>query len=256
MKPRALALLAALFCAPAFLRAQTISPADGGKTIENLKKKYASGGQKPEAAARSPEAPAAPNSKISIVDIEDMLVRTGCKISPEDTSDLAPSLKGKYGLAVCRGERGEMQQVLLVPESVSPGQQLVFGSIRGDAGNPGFKLLHARLVDHYFVIQFDKQTQYLDLLKQEKGSAFHLAGLYTDGDLSRFEDIGIFKDALKNYAGVNKDSEIMFRISELTAKAAGGKPYLVEARKLRDTWIVILAVDGNVSQVWPERKKT
>lgn len=56
MKPLAAALLFLLACSAASLRAQVAVPVDGD-SLKELKKKYANGGQKPE-ASKEPKAPA------------------------------------------------------------------------------------------------------------------------------------------------------------------------------------------------------
>lgn len=250
MKPLVLAALSALVFSAGVLQAQVTK--ETTDSLKDLKKKYAAGGQKPAAAA---EAPANPDSaEMTVADLEALLLKvSGCRKNPDDTAQLSADLKGKYSLVSCHDEIEGWRQVVLVPKAVSPNRQLQYGSM------VGHKLLRARLVDHYLVLQFDKQVQYLDLLKQEKDlsgkdTGFALAGFVADQSLSRFEDVGIFKDALKNYAGVAESSELQAKIADLAAKAAGGKRYRLQASKPKDSWVVIVTSDGSLIQVWPESK--
>lgn len=249
MKPLVLAVLSVLVCAPALLRAQPAPPLDDGERLDvvKLKKKYAKGGQKPEVPAVSAVKT---DGGMSIADLEALLLEApGCKKNSDDTAQLAADLKGKYGLVSCRDAAKGLQQIVLVPQDVVRQQQLTYGS----AGE--VKLLRARFVDHYLVLEFDKQVQYLDLLKQDKGAAgFALSGLVVNQDLARFEDMVIFKDALKNYGGVKADSELLSTVSALTVKAVGSKPYRIEASNINDALVVVVTSEGGVFQIWPEKK--
>lgn len=248
MKPLVPALLSLLLCSAVSSRAQVATePSD---SLKELKKKYADGGQKPAAET----APIPPGEGMPIADLEALLLRAAdCAKNPEDTAQLADGLKAKYGLVVCRNDIDGLKAIVLVPKSASaPGQQLQYGSV------VGAKLLHARLVDHYLVLQFDKQVQYLDLLKQDKGpdgkeSGFSLAGFFADDSASRFEDAGIFIDALKTYAGV-RDQELLSKVPGLTAKIVNGKRFSLSASRIKGDWTVVVTSGGEASLVWPQKK--
>lgn len=247
MKPLVLSFLSVLLCARGLLQAQTISPTDGGKTIEDLKKKYANGGQKPSAPSAVPaaQASAPQDGGMSIADLEALLLKSPeCRKNPDDAAQLAADRKGKYGIISCRDAVDGWRQIVLVPKGDARDQQLVYSSV------DGHKLLRARLVDHYVVLQYDTQVQYLDM-----DGAYQLEGLVADQTFSRFEDMVIFKDALKNYGGVKEDSELLVKVSALTMKAVGNKQFRIEASRIKDSWAVVVYSEGSVFQVWPEKKK-
>lgn len=244
MKPLVLSLFSALV-AIAPLRAQTVA---------ELKKKYAQGGQKAELAPAGVPAPIASAPEITIAEIEKLLLQDpSCKKG--DATQLNAGLKDSFGLVSCLDPIDGVRAIVLVPQSVAPSRQLMYGSV------VGFKLLTARLVDHYLVVEFDKQQQYLDLLKQGMDPAtgkeygFKLAGYVQDDRLAGFEDVVLFKDALKNYGGVGASSEMLAKLEGLIAKLAGGKPYRLTAGKAKGEWIVTVASDGNVALVWPEKSR-
>lgn len=244
MKPLVLAVLSAL-AAIVPLRAQTVA---------ELKKKYAQGGQKAELAPAGVPAPIASAPDITIAEIEKLLLQDpSCKKG--DTTQLKAGLKDSFGLVSCLDPIDGVRAIVLVPKEFSPSRQLMYGSV------VGFKLLNARLVDHYLVVQFDKQQQYLDLLKQGvdpatgKDYGFKLAGYVQDDTLAAFEDVVIFKDALKNYGGVGASSEMLAKIEGLTAKLTGGKPYRLRAARVKGEWVVTVTSDGNVALVWPEKSR-
>jgi len=260
MKPLVPALLSLLLCSAVPLRAQVATePSD---SLKDLKKKYASGGQKPEAPKGSPAtesgapapapiggAPVREDKGMPIGELEALLLRAlDCKKNPADTAEIAPALKGKYSVIACDDPIDGLVQIILVPKSAAvPGQQLKYGSVR-DA-----KLLRARIVDHYLVLQFDNQIQYLDLLKEDQGS-FALSGFVAQDALSRFEDMVIFKDALKNYGGVAEKSEMLAGLDEGVARAVGSKRHGLEASKIRGEWVVVAKSQGNFFQIWPKSK--
>ncbi len=264
MKPLVPAFLALLLCSAVSLRAQVVTtPSD---SLKDLKKKYASGGQKPEAPKGSPAAPPAAETGapapapiggapvkedkgMSIGELEALLLRAlDCKKNPADTAEIAPALKGKYGVVACADPIDGLVQIILVPKSASvPGQQLRYASVGG------LKLLRARIVDHYLVLQFDNQVQYLDLLREDQGS-FALSGFVAQESISRFEDMVIFKDALKNYGGVPAGSEMLAGLDEGVARAVGSKRHGLEASKVRGDWVVVAKSQGNFFQIWPKAK--
>ena len=264
MKPLVPALLALVLCSAVSLRAQvTTEPSD---SLKDLKKKYAAGGQKPEAPKGAPVAPPATESGapapapiggapvredkgMPVGEIEALLLRSpDCKKNPDDTAQISRDLKGKYAIVSCRSEIDGLLQIILVPKSASvPGQQLSYGNASG------LKLLRARIVDHYLVLQFDKQIQYLDLIKEENGG-FAFSGYMAEDRLMKFEDMVIFKDALKNYGGVAENSEMLAALDEGVARAVGSKRHGLEASKVRGEWVVVAKSQGIFFPIWPKAK--
>jgi hypothetical protein len=242
MKPLAGLAVLALLCASVPARAQD---------LKSLKEKYAKGGQKAPAAPE-PGPEAVPNpAELTIADIENHILQSpDCMKNSDETAEIAPALKGKYGLVACHDVYNGWSQILLVPKTpANPSRQLQYASV------PGYKLLRARIADHYLVLVFDKQTQYLDLLKEEKaGAGFGLAGIVADGELTRFEDMAAFKDALKTYGDVKADSDLMAKIEGLASKAVGKRPHRLSARKINGSWFVYALSEGEFFQVWPEKK--
>lgn len=264
MKPLVPALLALLMCSAVSIRAQVATePSD---SLKDLKKKYGSGGQKPETPKGAPAAPPATETGapapapiggapvredkgMPIGELEALLLRAlDCKKNPADTAEIAPALKGKYGVIACADPIDGLVQIILVPKSAAvPGQQLRYGSTQG------LKLLRARIVDHYLALQFDKQIQYLDLAKEDDGG-FALSGYIADDRFMKFEDMVIFKDALKNYGGVAASSEMLAALDEGVARAVGSKRHGLEASKIRGEWVVVAKSQGNFFQIWPKAK--
>lgn len=195
-----------------------------------------------------------PEGGVSIADLENLLLKSPeCKKNPDDTKDLASGLKGKYGIIACNSPIDGLQQIILVPKSAStPGQQLRYGNV------PGFKLLRARFYDHYLVLQFDKQVQYLDLLKQDqdggKDSGFALSGFVADKNASKFGDSMAFVDAIKNYIpGV--PSGAFTEVPKRVAAALGNKPYNLTGAYAKEVFVVNVTSGGETFMVWPEVKK-
>lgn len=247
---------ALLLCSAVSLRAQVVTvPSD---SLKDLKKKYANGGQKPviNEAPATETAPVPGFPGMPVADIEALLLKSPeCRKDPAATADLAAGLKGKYALIFCRNEIDGLQAILLVPRSDSvPGQQLRYASFQGN------KLVGARLVDHYFVIEFDKQTQYLDMIRTEKDpvsdhEGFAIAGFVVDGNFSHFEDMGIFIDALKRYGGV-RDQDLLTKVPPTTARIVNGKRYRMTAGKVKGEWVITVTHNGGqYDTVWPQKKQ-
>lgn len=251
MKPLVPAVLSLLLCSAVPLRAQVAAP-ETADSLKDLKKKYAKGGQKPDIkeAAAAETAPIPDGTGMPIADLEKLLLKSPeCRKNPEDTAQLAAELKGKYGLVTCMSAIDGLLAIVLVPPSTAvPGQQLRYGSM------PGVKLVGARLVEHYLVVQFDSQTQYLDMLKSDEGG-FALAGYLTVDHVSRFEDMAIFIDALKQYGGV-RNQELLSKVPASTAKLVNGKPFRMSAAKIRGEWVITVTHNaGQIDVVWPEKTK-
>ena len=227
MKPLALAaLLVASGCAPASRRPDPGVPAIADKPLVEMDVEQA-------AAA--------------------MRALPGCKQTPESVAKLDPKLKGRFGLVACYDEIDGWHEILLVPAEFSAERQLVY------KGVPGYKLVGARLLDHYLVLEFDKQQQYLDLLKWGKNplygtEEFKLAGFVGEDRVDFFEDLAIFQDALRAYAGEAEGSELLRRLPELSAKIAGGKRFRIQGTKSGGAWSLSEASDGSVNLLWPPEK--
>ncbi len=195
----------------------------------------------------------------SIADLETLALKSSdCKKNPDDTKDLAPDLKGKYGIIACNSATEGWYQLILVPKTAStPNQQLQYGSV------PGYKLQRARFYDHYLILQFDKQVQYLDLLKQDKDangkeSGFALAGFIADKNASKFTDVQAFVDALKNYMGIaagSADAGAFTAVPANLKTALGNKPYGLTGAFAKGALVVHVSSGGDSFMIWPKVTK-
>lgn len=202
----------------------------------------------PALAASSTQAPPPQGREMSIAELEALLLKVQyCEKNPRDTAELAPDLKGKVGLVTCRKDPANPEAFVLVPKSVRPEQQLMY------AGQAGLKFLGARFVDHYLVLQFDKQIHYLDLRKPTP-NGFSPAGYAVGGDLDQFSDFGAFSHALKTFSGVKADSKLLTQLPALISKVAGSESYRLGAREHQGEWYVVVATKIGATRVWPEMK--
>lgn len=194
---------------------------------------------------------------MTIAELESLLLRLpDCKKNPDDVKDLADSLKGKYGIVSCINDVDGLQQIVLVPKSDSvPGQQLKYGNVQG------LKLLRARFFDHYLVLVFDKQVQYLDLLKNEKDAegkegGFSVAGFIAEKNPSKFVDAGAFSDALRNYLELKgEDAGAIAEVPKRVARVLAGKPYNLSGQMAgspKAVFVVTAVSGGLVYNLWPE----
>ncbi|MDD5302791.1 MAG: hypothetical protein PHS14_06735 [Elusimicrobia bacterium] len=200
--------------------------------------------------------PTTPDGGMSIADLETLLLKNpGCTKNPDDTKDLASGLKGQYGVIACSDPRDGLQQIVLVPKSdQNPAQQLKYGNVTG------FKLLRARFYDHYLVLQFDKQQQYLDLLKQDKDgdgkeTGFAMSGFVADKNASKFSDALAFVDALKNYMGIktgSPDAGAFAEVPKRVAQVLGSKPYNLTGAFAKDVLVVVATSGGDPYNIWPK----
>ncbi|UPT73011.1 MAG: hypothetical protein M0D55_14045 [Elusimicrobiota bacterium] len=192
---------------------------------------------------------------IAIADLEALLLKSPeCKKNPDDTKDLAANLKGKYGIISCTSEIEGTQQIILVPKSdANPSQQLKYGN--STSGGQTYKLLRARFADHYLVLVFDKQVQYLDLLKQAEGG-FALAGFVADKNASKFQDVVIFVDALKHYMALTgADTGALTAVPERLRAAVGSKAYSLTGAYANGALIVTVTSGGETFSIWPKVTK-
>jgi len=188
---------------------------------------------------------------MTIAELESLLLRSSdCKKNPDDVKDLADGLKGKYGIVSCTTEVEGLQQIVLVPKSDAvPGQQLKYGNVQD------LKLQRARFFDHYLVLVFDKQIQYLDLLKTDKEGAFSVAGFIAEKNASKFVDVGPFIDALKNYMSLKgEDAGAIAEVPARVARVLGGKAYNLSgqiAGSPKAVFVVTAMSGGLVYNLWP-----
>jgi len=240
-----------------------VSVPSRAQDVQKLKEKYGKGGQKPAAApplGPDLEAPAASGPR-TVAEIEEILVKSrGCVKNPEETAELAPALKGKYSLVTCENDdprvppKDRMRKTLIAAdnEAVPPGGTLGYGHV------PEMDLIRARLVDHYLVLAFERQVQYLDLLKLDENSSglktFKVAGVVVGEQYSRFTDAKALKHALTVQGGLKADSELASKIEGLTKKAVGDRPHMLNAAKSLGAWIIVAVSNGEVFHVWPEKK--
>lgn len=216
----------------------------------------APGDGNPGGGAPGGGSPTTPEGGMSIADLEALLLKSpNCKKNPDDTKELASGLKGKYGVVSCLSPIDGLQQIVLVPKTAStPNQQLVYGN------SQGFKLLRARFFDHYLVLQFDKQQQYLDLLKQDKGgdgkdSGFALSGFVSEKNASKFSDARALVDALKNYMGIaagSADAEAFTEVPKRVAQVLAGKPYGLTGAFAKEALVVVATSGGDTYHIWPK----
>ncbi|MEK7234462.1 MAG: hypothetical protein AAB268_11645 [Elusimicrobiota bacterium] len=178
--------------------------------------------------------------------INDLIARTlselpECKQNTAATADLARDLQGKYAIVACGDD-----QIILVPKSAQyPHQQLRYGSDKAS-------LRSARFFDHYLVLEFAEQQQYLDLLKLEQGAdgkpSLALSGFVVgkSKSASKFSDAGALVDALKRYMGVN-DATALTEIPRRVKKSLGGEPYELTAGFADG----VLVVSSQRGMIWP-----
>lgn len=245
MKPLALVLSAfVLLAAP--LHAQVAAEADSLGKMSALKKKYAKEAQKPQGAEEAPAAAKPAGEGIAVPDLQNLLLQDpACAAKPEDTAELAPDLKGRYGLVACR-RSGDLELIVLVPRELVKHQQVRY------QGASGRRLLGGRFFGHYLVIEFEGQSQYLDLLQYKDLVGFPLSGYAAAGkDVNEFGDPAVFADALKRYAGF-KD-EALAGVSAYAAKAANGRSKIhLEAHQAAPEWVVFASFPGELWQLWPK----
>jgi hypothetical protein len=191
---------------------------------------------------------------ISIVDRENFLMTTmpGCTRKPDDTKDLAPDLKGKYGMLSCDDKIKGHQNIIVNLDSA---KDRTYGTVEG------YKLLRARFFDHYVVLQFDKQQQYLDLLKWEKDAngefSYAISGFVMDKSASKFSEAKALADALKYYMGIKDGSADAGAITEVPKRAAtvmAGKSFELNAGFPKDVLVVTAVSGGDVYHLWPTVK--
>ncbi len=259
MKPLVLGILSTFLLAPSLLRAQTVATGGAEKKIEDLKNKYKNG-QKPEGDPRA-SGPEGKPVEMGAADIEALLLRSPqCSKKAEDAALVAANLKGQYGIVRCADPIDGLRAIVIVPKSDAKNQQLVFASIpaspRADGGmDRGHKLVGARLVDHYLVLQFNTQVQYLDLLKKDTANsaegAYVLSGFVADERTDYFTNIVIFQDALKTYLGVT-DPELFAKLPKAAAEAAKGNPQRLSAQRVNGAWVILGTSNGETYKLWPK----
>jgi len=206
--------------------------------------------------------PATPPGK-PIAELEMLLLKLPeCKKG--DTAKLAKDLEKTFGLVTCNktNKPEDMEVFVLVPASVRTEQQMKYSSITAEGNQPAMHLLGGRMVDHYLVLQFDKQVHYLDLLKPT-ARGFDMAGFVADGKTggdanSGFKEVPIFMDALSKYMGVTgQDTKALDEVPGRMAKMFGGKPFVYIQASYRPEGsgkqlVVNGAASGGGFEVWPK----
>ncbi|MEQ1919247.1 MAG: hypothetical protein ABL955_08615 [Elusimicrobiota bacterium] len=210
-----------------------------------------------------------PEGEMAIADLEKLLlISPKCTKTPADTALMADRLKDKFSIIACNltGKPENQQAILLVPAAVKPGQQMIFASIlKDDTVRPpreAMMLLRGRIVDHYLVLQFEGQVQYLDLDKPN-ANGFELEGFVMNKEAAGpptkdptkregMKNMIIFLDALRNYMGVPANSGVFAAVPE-RAKKVSPDSYDLQA-KYADTQLMAFARKGNGPhvEIWPD----
>ena len=246
---------------------------EGAGDLPAAPKPAAADGKTPAGDGSTPADPntTVPAGGASIADLEKLLMATGnCKLVPEFTKDLKKELIGKYGLVSCKDpdEIKGNTQVLLVPPGMGDKQQMPFGNIaavaaveadpkanppvEGRPATPMYKLERARLYDHYIILEFDRQIQYRDLLK-DTPAGLDVAGFVVTENKSgqSFKNSDIFLHAMQNYMGY-KDATAIKEIPLRAAATVKGKPYNLNGAYTGGVFTVIAAWDGQTRELWPK----
>lgn len=202
----------------------------------------------------------------TIAELEALLMKApNCRKYPNSTSEMAPELKGKYGVIMCNPKKvaEEETAIILTPLSVAQGQQVVFNSSKKT------KIVHARIVGNYVVLQFDTQVQYLDIRKRvPTGFEFvaMLTGIGPEGGDKEVNGppveagyarhgaphISIVLDALRSYMSVPAKDKVFTELQKRVDDRFKGKPYELVAT-LNGGGLVITASEpgGANSEIWP-----
>lgn len=234
------------------------------------------GGTTPGGTTPGGTTPGGGNNKpeLSIADLEKLLLLDAtCRKYDEDTSLISADLKGKYGMIMCNpsGKPGGDQAILLVPKRVWDDQQMIFKSIKANDTppnpTPAATLIRGRIVDHYVVLQFDTQVQYLDLLKKTD-NGFELAGLVSgkdygrdaggpptgEGDRPGMNNLNMFMDALRFYMGVPGNSEVFTEVPKRIKAEVGNTPLDLQAKYSNEKVLLVIAKGskGEHFTIWPK----
>lgn len=206
------------------------------------------------AAAASTEAVKAvpPVSELAALEAS-TLKSPACEKRPDDVKELAPELRDKFSLLSCEYKSG-LSMVLLAPKDVMSNRRLDYRSIKD--GGRAIALRGARFFGHYLVLEFEGQTQYLDLLKPDPEIAgFEPAGFVSEGTASRFEDVAPFADALRNYMGIAESDEDFAAADDVSRRLpdlVGGAPYRLTASvNGRGELIAVVKTGGRSIKLWP-----
>jgi len=177
-----------------------------------------------------------------------LLAEVPGKCKREDYSKLRADLKGKYGLVACTDARTGVEEVLVVP--IAPettGGQIRYGSV------PGYQLKKARLVDHYIVLTFDKQVQYLDFLKKDAEGRFIMNGQIDlpGKGAQKFSDVDLYVDAMINTMGIAQSDESVTEVPKRVKASMGSKPYYISSGFSLGKLVVSVVTGGTERSVWP-----
>ncbi|MBI2385000.1 MAG: hypothetical protein HYV14_03190 [Elusimicrobia bacterium] len=201
------------------------------------------------------------DGSVSLADLETLTMREfeakqgSCKKNPDDIKDLADSLKGNYGILTCEDPVEGKSQTVLVPKSAEALDQRF-----RYRNSKGLLLKRARFYDHYLVLVFDKQVQYLDLLKFEKdaeGTASFAMSGYIDEkkNAAKFVDAKALSDALRYYMGVTgEDAAAVDEVPKRVARVLPGKAYNLSGGIAGSpkAVLVVVAISGGLQyNIWP-----
>lgn len=182
-----------------------------------------------------------------------------CEMNADDTAEIAANLKDRYGVVYCTNEIDGRHPIVLVPKTAkTPSQQLNFNAA-------GLKLNRVRFVDHFLVLQFDKQVQYLDVLKEDDGGNYTLMGIVNveKRETNAFENKQLFLDALRNYMGVtagSDDARAFTVVPERITQTLGNKPVALTGSTPEDPqtharYLMVMARNNGKSfEIWPNLK--
>jgi hypothetical protein len=168
-------------------------------------------------------------------------------VDAADNAGAASDLKTKYRVLKRAAPGGGTIVGLLGPASVVPGRLIQYGD--SAAGAKKLILKRGSLKGHFLVLEFDAQTQYRDLRKADSAGGLDLTGYVTEeGSAHGFKDAEAFDYALKDQV-----KTAPFKgIKEAAAKAAGGKPYTLEAVKAKDRVVIAaMLADGTAFAINP-----
>jgi hypothetical protein len=243
---RSLSFLAALVLLSAPALAQVVKDDKTGDASE-LKKRFA-GKQRPE-DARKGGAQAEKGDEASAEELEGLLLAAGdgYKKDEADTTSLDADLKTTIRIVHRDDLAGFKEYAVIVPKEVAAGRQLVYKSVV--TSRPPLLLKRVWGHKHFLVLEFDKQQQYLDLLRPDKDSGFVLAGFVVSDDgvpsARQFRDPDAFASALETFVKIPVPPGFAERVKTVT----GGAPYYLEASKTSRGPVVLILSKGVVTVV-------
>lgn len=191
------------------------------------------------ASAAAPKAPA----EVSAASLSSQLLTAVEKwtADPKDSASVASELKADYRVLRRNNPAGGLVYGVIAPGNVAPGRLIQYGDSQRADGKK-LVLQRAWLQGHFFILQFDGQTQYRDLRKADAAGGLDLAGYINEnGTASGFTSAEAFEHALKTFVKISAPRGL----AAAAGKIAGGKAYTFEAPRSKDRVAVgILLSDG------------